>query len=275
MVSSIRLEYGLAEFDRNPRYQPKYIYEFPFVGGRGDDTLVGNASNNRLEGRGGDDILIGRAGKDILDGGGGKDELAFDIPFSWNPAPSNSKGVFADLNRGKAVDYFGDVDKLISIEHAWGTNFKDELIGSRSSNDISGGGGNDKILGLGGDDLLHGGGGQDFLIGGRGNDQFLYVYADEGGDRIQDFKSGVDEFLMSGSSFLLNNQGGVYGTGELSEKQFFIGAAAESDRQIFGYNPANSTLLFDSNGGARGGVTVLATLVGSSSVVVASDIQIF
>ncbi|MBE9064477.1 hypothetical protein [cf. Phormidesmis sp. LEGE 11477] len=45
--------------------------EFPFVGGRGDDTLYRNASRNKLKGRGGDDVLIGGAGNDSLDGGGG------------------------------------------------------------------------------------------------------------------------------------------------------------------------------------------------------------
>ena len=275
MSSFIRLEYGLVEFNFNPRYEPKFVTQFPFVGGRGNDTLVGNASNNRLKGRGGDDVLIGRAGNDVLDGGRGQDEVVFSVLSSGNPAPSNSRGIFANLNKGKAVDYFGDVDRLISIEHVWGTNFNDEIIGSHAANDMTGGFGNDKILGLGGDDLLHGDRGQDFLIGGRGADQFLYLDAGEGGDRIQDFTSGVDEFLMSGSGFLRNHLGGFYIVKELQESQFFIGSSASNDKQIFGYNPANSTFLVDENGKQPGGVTVLATLVGSSSDIVASDIRIF
>ena len=274
MPSSIRTEYGLAGFDRNPRYESRYIREFPFIGGRGNDLLVGDESNNRLIGRRGDDHLVGKEGSDILNGGKGKDEVSFFVPFSWEPI-RRSKGIFANLNKGKATDFFGYTDTLISIEHVWGTSFDDEIIGSHSSNDISGGRGDDKILGLGGDDLLHGDWGQDFLIGGRGADQFLYLDAGEGGDRIESFQSGVDEFLMSGRTFLLNNQGGVYGTGEISERQFFIGSSARNDSQIFGYNPTNSTLIFDANGSKRGGVTVIATLTGNSSDVVASDIQIF
>ncbi|MBE9064118.1 calcium-binding protein [cf. Phormidesmis sp. LEGE 11477] len=282
MPSSIRLEFGLAEFDRNPRYEPKYITEFPFVGGRGNDTFLGDGSDNKLIGRRGNDLLLGGAGSDVLIGGKGEDELFFDVPFSWNPAPSNSKGVFADLNKGRAVDYFGDVDKLISIEHVWGTQFSDELIGSRAANDIAGGSGDDKIFGLGGDDLLYGGLGKDFLIGGRGRDQFLYLGADEGGDRIEGFKSGVDEFLISSRHF----SGVSYPVGSpppedlpvgtLSNEMFFLGSSAQNDDQLFGYNPTNSTVVFDSNGKKRGGVQVLATLSrGSSLAIEASDINIF
>ena len=45
------------------------------VGGAGDDTLVGNASDNQLEGGPGADSLSGLAGDDILDGGPGADAL--------------------------------------------------------------------------------------------------------------------------------------------------------------------------------------------------------
>jgi Ca2+-binding RTX toxin-like protein len=40
-----------------------------------NDTLTGNAANNKLEGLGGNDILLAGAGKDILDGGLGSDIL--------------------------------------------------------------------------------------------------------------------------------------------------------------------------------------------------------
>ncbi|GHG87062.1 M10 family metallopeptidase [Pseudodonghicola xiamenensis] len=45
------------------------------IGGRGDDTITGNAADNFLNGRAGDDRLIGGAGDDILLGGKGADRL--------------------------------------------------------------------------------------------------------------------------------------------------------------------------------------------------------
>ena len=41
----------------------------------GDDTLIGDAGNNRLEGRDGNDTLIGGEGFDDLRGGSGDDTL--------------------------------------------------------------------------------------------------------------------------------------------------------------------------------------------------------
>jgi serralysin len=45
------------------------------IGGRGDDTLRGNAAANQLEGGSGDDKLTGRGNGDTLLGGGGEDRL--------------------------------------------------------------------------------------------------------------------------------------------------------------------------------------------------------
>ena len=127
--------------------------------------------------------------------------------------------------------------------------------------------------------MLYGGGGEDFLIGGRGADRFLYLTANEGGDRIEGFQSGTDKFLIQGPVSWFEKQpegiGVIYGIGELHESQFFIGSAASNNNQYFGYNPASNTVLYDANGSAEGGVTVIAQLTGNRSGIVASDIKIF
>ncbi|HVL21058.1 MAG TPA: M10 family metallopeptidase, partial [Amaricoccus sp.] len=46
-------------------------------GGRGDDSLMGNAANNRLVGGAGEDDLRGLAGRDVLVGGKGDDRFVF------------------------------------------------------------------------------------------------------------------------------------------------------------------------------------------------------
>lgn len=43
--------------------------------GSGDDTILGNRTQNRLDGGGGDDVLHGRTGADILSGSSGDDRL--------------------------------------------------------------------------------------------------------------------------------------------------------------------------------------------------------
>ena len=45
------------------------------VGGKGDDTLIGNEFGNSLAGFGGDDVVEGEGGRDVLLGGGGNDIL--------------------------------------------------------------------------------------------------------------------------------------------------------------------------------------------------------
>lgn len=52
-----------------------YISIEDLAGGRFDDILGGDASNNRLFGREGNDYLNGRDGNDYLNGGGNQDTL--------------------------------------------------------------------------------------------------------------------------------------------------------------------------------------------------------
>src|SRR5262249_27436828 len=108
------------------------------------DTLIGNASPNRLEGLGGDDTLEGKGGDDNLRGGLGSDTV------SYADAPS---GVRADLTSGTAAGGDG-VDTLNDVENLIGSPFADILTGSAAPNKVVGGGGTDNIRALDGDDTV-------------------------------------------------------------------------------------------------------------------------
>lgn len=276
MFSPISFELGLVDAYPNP-YKSKSPYTFPFLGGRGDDYIVGDDEDNVLKGFAGNDIFLGRGGDDVIYGGKGSDYVGFRLANTF--FEQRTKGVFVSLSQGLAIDSKGGTDRLFSIEHVEGSQFDDELIGNRKSNDISGGPGNDKLLGMDGDDLLHGSYGADFLIGGKGRDTFLYTDVLDGGDRIHGFKSGVDQFLMRGpvnwfAGQIGDNRNIIDYTGTLKAENFFLGSSASNDNQVFGYNAATKQVLYDANGSQKGGVSVIATLTGSTSIV-ASDIDIY
>ncbi|MSU60792.1 MAG: LEPR-XLL domain-containing protein [Pedosphaera sp.] len=122
-------------------------------GGRGNDTLIGNALVNKIEGLQGVDVLTGRTGNDILDGGSGVDRVLEERNLSMVLTD-------ASLTFGG-----GETDALVSIEAA-------TLIGGVSDNSLNAGGftGSATLDGRGGDDFLLGGVGADTLIGGANND---------------------------------------------------------------------------------------------------------
>ena len=102
-----------------------------------NDTLIGNADDNRLD---------GRLGDDTLDGGGGTDWVEY----------NNVEGAVAvDLMAGKATGAAGN-DLLSNFENVIGSVYNDSLIGNAGNN------------------LLHGNGGSDSLDGGAGVDTAVY-----------------------------------------------------------------------------------------------------
>ena len=112
------------------------------IGGKGDDTILGNDQNNRLSGGAGDDTIDGRGGDDIIKGDAGDDTL--------------------DGGDGGDTIYGGAGD--------------DTLTGGDSAR--SGGDGADTIYGGAGDDTLEGGRDVDNLDGGDGTDTLSYANED-------------------------------------------------------------------------------------------------
>ncbi|XZN93371.1 MAG: beta strand repeat-containing protein [Microcoleus sp.] len=146
----------------------------------------------------------------------------------------------------------------------------DNIVGSNFSDTINGGDGNDTITGSLGADLL---------TGGSGADIFAYTTTKEGGDKILDFKSGVDKLQFVSGAFgnltttnfdavsgsapdvtgkeLVIFTGGTYATVEAAQAKA-LGSSTTPGFFVF-TNAANETVLvFDSNGTAPGGSTTVA-----------------
>lgn len=87
---------------------------------------------------------------------------------------ASDTAVTVDLANGIATHGDGEVDTLINIGGADGTNFNDTLLGSDDANGLSGNEGDDAISAGGGNDRLSGGLGDDTLDGGDGVDTAFY-----------------------------------------------------------------------------------------------------
>lgn len=154
------------------------------VGGTGNDSLIGNGGDDSLAGGDGYDVLEGGAGSDTLDGGAGMDVVVMRqhgvaqtgvVVNLTGTAVSTAIGTVA---AGTASDG-SEVDVLIGIEGAVGTDGNDSLYGSNGNTMLHGlegddllvgGQGLDQLNGGAGDDSLSAGGGDDNLSGGEGND---------------------------------------------------------------------------------------------------------
>lgn len=169
------------------------------LGGRGDDSIQGDAFIfGELTG-GTDDILVGHEGDDSLDGGGGDDIAIFSgNSIEYDIDTQTTGGIFVErtittiTHRNDRVD--GE-DSLENIEFAQfkdgivtlpfdpdnpiipinftGGSGRDNLFGNAFSNSISGGGGNDRLEGREGNDTLEGGFGFDTIKGEDDNDSLV------------------------------------------------------------------------------------------------------
>ena len=150
------------------------------LSGSGNDTLVGDASDNLLSGAGGNDSLGGGDGNDTLRGGTGNDSLDGGAGIDWADYSQASAAVTVNLATG-ASGADGS-DTVVNIENISGSSFNDTLTGSAGDNRLEGLAGNDSLLGADGNDTLIGGLGNDTLRGGAGNDSLL---GNEGADQIR------------------------------------------------------------------------------------------
>jgi Ca2+-binding RTX toxin-like protein len=136
----------------------------------------------------------------------------------------------------------------------------DTLLGELGNDKLLGGLGNDVLNGGAGADKLTGGPGVDTLTGGAGNDVFIFnaPLSALNRDRIVDFHN------VSGNndSFQLENHvmPALGPNGALNPDFFFAGPAAHDGNDHIVYNRATGALLYDSNGDAAGGTTLLAVL---------------
>ena len=88
--------------------------EVLFVGGSGDDILIGSILDDVLRGGSGNDILLGRAGDDQPIGQGGRDLL-----FAGLGSDRPSGGDDDDLLVSGASDFDDDLNALALIRAEW------------------------------------------------------------------------------------------------------------------------------------------------------------
>ncbi|WP_257282039.1 calcium-binding protein [Endozoicomonas sp. ISHI1] len=189
-------------------------------GGRGNDTLIGDADSNWLAGGGGSDSFNAGAGDDVLliDGDDNPNNIqggdGIDIVKVLG-----TKGVTLNLHQsgievvegGRGNDIFvGGGGSNVFIKGGEGNDVisgglaNDALSGEDGNDSVYGGKGNDIVRGHRGRDRLSGGEGNDVLEGGLDDDILLgdagndVLNGGQGDDRI-DGGEGVDVARFSGS----------------------------------------------------------------------------
>jgi Ca2+-binding RTX toxin-like protein len=153
------------------------------VGGTDDDTMWGNAGNDRLEGSNGNDTIFGGTGDDIITDTSGLDIL--------QGGPGDD-----------AVAGGPDFDSLL------GNDGQDVMDGGPGDNEEFGGPGNDFILAGDGADAAQGDGGDDWLEGGTNSDALI---GDHGAPFLDDpgeVHPGNDILIGQSGDNTYNSEGG-------------------------------------------------------------------
>jgi Ca2+-binding RTX toxin-like protein len=141
-------------------------------GGRGNDTLNGDAGADVLAGGDGDDTIAGGGGGDLLDGGPGSNTVSY---------LSAAGPVIVDLAAGIATS--AGVDTLRSFRGVVTGSGDDVVTGTTAdeafslgagADSVNAGPGNDIVDAGAGDDLVRGGFGTDVVDGGPGRDIATY-----------------------------------------------------------------------------------------------------
>lgn len=220
------------------------------IGGFGNDTITGNALDNRLVGNSGADRIFGGAGADTVEGGAGTSYLRGD-----DGSDSIIGGAaFDDINGNVGADTAsgGDGDDWVvggkDNDRLFGDNGGDLVYGNLGDDAVDGGAGDDIVRGGQGDDVLAGGAGADFVSGDRGNDtmtggagaDLFHSSADAGVDRVLDFNrlEGDRVMLDPGTPFSVAQVGAdtVITLGSPSDQVVLVGVdmASLTPGWIFG-----------------------------------------
>ncbi len=149
------------------------------IGGKGDDTLIGNPFDNNLRGGDGNDLFYGGAGNDLLYGGSGNDviygELGNDV-------------LFGDDGDDMLIDYYG-------ANMLDGGKGNDQICAASTDRGLPG---RNIILGGEGDDEIYLGTGTHRITGGQGNDTFNFFCYEgvESNSSIWDFEKNKDKITL-------------------------------------------------------------------------------
>ncbi len=149
------------------------------IGGKGDDTLIGNPFDNNLRGGDGNDLFYGGDGNDLFYGGSGNDviygELGNDV-------------LFGDDGDDMLIDYHG-------ANMLDGGKGNDQICAASTDRGLPG---RNIILGGEGDDEIYLGTGTHRITGGQGNDTFNFFCYEgvESNSSIWDFEKSKDKITL-------------------------------------------------------------------------------
>ncbi len=167
-----------------------------------------------------------------------------------------SGNAFADMVDG------GDGNDVV-----YGYGNDDTLTGGNGTDSLYGGVGRDAIDGGDGADVLSGDAGNDTLTGGAGADGFVFLAAgDNGHDTVQDFVSGSDQLVFTGTDY------GFAAGHNLTGAEFIAGSAAIGASAQFVWDAASHILYWDHDGAGGDAAIAIATF-GGSATLAASDIH--
>lgn len=273
---------GLGGDDRLAVESPRDAFYFGrFLGGAGDDTLVGSEGDESFDigvlggvetgegsdlifGGSGDDTIGAVVGNDTVDGEVGADALFMKLQ-EGQAGPLvfvSGDGLFTRAD-GTTVAY-----KSMEAFIIYGTSAGDAIAGDAFNDFFEGRDGDDTLDGGAGDDSLNGEAGADVLLGGDGDDSFTANVAsgDTSDDHI-DGGAGIDAYARTGFGSVrvdlaAGEAGGIF---EDTGRDTVVGienAVGDSGLDaLFGDDNANA---LDGRGGSdvldgRGGDDVIAS----------------
>ena len=252
-------------------------------GAFGDLIDVAAGSNTVMAGAGDDIVTYRTGGQNQLDGGDGSDTLrivygyldtGLDLDLSTDLGHDQHGSEFHNFEHfqvygGGLADHatLGDNADVFR-----GSGGEDQCFGNGGADQLSGGSRDDTLTGGTGADTLLGGRGQDVLSGGLDADRFVYRWLDQMQDEITDFTSGSDHIAIRARA--LDH---LVPRGALDARLFHLDAAVGVGGQFIlrsGAAPDSHDLIWDANGDAAGGETLIVTLAPGATMT-ASDILIF
>lgn len=177
----------------------------------GNDTLSGQTGNDTMYGGNGDDWLVGGVGRDLTSGGAGNDLYSTDGGDVIVEAANSG----IDTVRSTAtVALTANVENLLlvsgGVQHGFGNDLANRIIGNANNNFLSGNGGNDT------------------LTGGGGIDNFVFR---DGRDVIADFSDDVDTIRIDDVA---------WGGGARSVAQVLADAAVVGGSTVFDFGNGNT-----------------------------------
>jgi Ca2+-binding RTX toxin-like protein len=272
-----------------------------YVGGSGNDLLIGLAGSDSLDGRGGDDILDAVTGADnpyhayprssgevnTLSGG-----LGDDVFIAWGSDVLQDAGGLSRLvivasgsyTMPEGFDNLRIAGNTLADEHFWvagnsssnvilAGNYHTTVLAGAGDDRVYGGFDPDNLQGGEGDDWLHGGNSHDYLTGDAGADHFVLDTFDGWADFITDMATGIDEIHLDKRIMTTLGARGDLAAGDARfvAGDGLTGGQDASDRIV--YDTADGSLYYDPDGSGGASARLVAVLEGAPALA-ATDIVI-